>query len=259
MFDQILNLLDLIANGLLVVVIIIVTYNLYYRPKNKPTDFISIASHQLRTPLTIMKGYLSMILEGSLGEVRQTKIKAALGAVYQANERLIRLTDNLLGVSQLENKTIQLVKEDVDFPSLVHEVVKEIKPKAAAKNLVLTIALSCKKFFIITDELMLRQVLLNILDNAIKYTKQGGITITAKLNKKNLYVSITDTGPGLNEADLKDLFDKFERREVNDEKPESFGLGLYVCRLIIEAHQGRIWAETRGDGFGFKISFEIPR
>jgi len=258
MDQQLLNLLDIFSTGLLVIVIIIVTYHLYSRPKNKTSDFIALTSHQLRTPLTIMKGYLSMILEGSLGTIKETKIKAALATIYQANERLIRLTDNLLGVSQLEAETIQLDRRSFDFPSLIHEVIKEMKVKAKAKNLVLTVGLSRKKFLIKADDLMLRQVLVNILDNAIKYTKQGGITINAELKNKLLKVVVTDTGPGLERSELKGLFDKFERREVDGKSQESFGLGLYVCRLIIEAHKGKIWAETRGDSFGFKIVFEIP-
>lgn len=255
MNQQLLNLLDLFASGLLVIVIIAVAYYLYTRPKTKPTDFVSLASHQLRTPLTIMKGYLSMILEGQLGELKQEKIKAALSAVYQANERLIRLTDNFLEVAQLEDNTIHLNYESFDFPSIINETVTEIKPKADAKGLALTVALSKNKFLIKADELMLRQVILNLLDNAIKYTTKGGVTLNVELKAKLLKVSVIDTGLGVNQAELEGLFDKFERRSKSQ---EGFGLGLYVNRLIIEAHKGKIWAETHGENFGFKVSFEIP-
>jgi len=255
MDQQILDLLDVFSSGMLVIVIITVAYHLYSRPKSKNNDLVSLASHQLRTPLTIMKGYLSMILEGELGSIKQTKIKAALSAVYQANERLIRLTDNFLEISQLEDNTIHVSYQLFDFPTIVHETIVELKTKADAKNLVLTVALSKKKFSIKADELMLRQVLLNLLDNAIKYTKQGGITLNAELKNKLLRVSVIDTGPGLEKKDLVGLFEKFERRSKNQ---EGFGLGLYVNRLIIEAHKGKIWAEARGKDFGFKIIFEIP-
>ncbi|MCX6792492.1 MAG: HAMP domain-containing sensor histidine kinase [Candidatus Falkowbacteria bacterium] len=251
-----LDLLDIFSSGLLVIVIITVAYHLYSRPNKKSkTDFVSLASHQLRTPLTIMKGYISMILEGQLGELKQTKIKAALSAVYQANERLIRLTDNFLEVSQLEDNAIHVNLQAFDFPSVVHETITEIKPKAAAKRLVLTAAMPRKKFLVKADELMMRQLLLNLLDNAIKYTKKGGITLKVELKNKLLKVSVIDTGPGLDEKDLKDLFDKFERRTKEE---SGFGLGLYVNRLIVEAHKGKIWAETRGKDFGFKVIFEIP-
>jgi signal transduction histidine kinase len=256
--DQSLFIFNMIATGLLAIIVVILAWQLYNKKINKNNDFIAIASHQLRTPLTIIKGYISMILEGQLGEVKEEKVKAALAAVYQANERLIHLTDNLLEVSQLEDQEIHINLEKFNFADVARETVEEMRPKAASKNLSLTITLPQEDFLIFADELMLRQVLINLLDNATKYTSQGGITLSAAKDNNKLLVSIIDTGPGLEIKDLNGLFGRFARRNILQKNQESFGLGLYVCKLIIEAHHGKIWAETRGGNFGFKVSFEIP-
>lgn len=253
--DQSLLILNMITTGLLAVAVIILARQLYNKKASGNKDFISIASHQLRTPLTIMKGYLSMILEGELGNIKESKIKAALSAIYQANERLIRLTNNFLEVSQLEDNVIKIDRRPFDFSLLINEIVKEMKAKAKSKNLALTISLHKKKLLVKADDLMLRQVLVNIIDNAIKYTDQGKITIKVEFQNKVLRVAVADTGSGLDQSELKGLFNKFERRSKSQ---EGFGLGLYVGRLIIEAHKGKIWAETRGENFGLKIIFEIP-
>lgn len=255
--NQAVYIFNIIAIIILAIAVVVLAWRLYNKKPSENKDFISIASHQLRTPLTIVKGYISMILEGQLGEVKEEKVKAALTAIYQANERLIHLTDNLLEVSQLEDQVIHIKCQTFNFSEVARETIEEMRPKAASKNLVLTVALPQEDFLICADELMLRQVLINLLDNACKYTSQGGITLNAEKKDNKLLVSVIDTGPGLEEKDLAGLFGRFERRTNQEKNNQSFGLGLYVNKLIIEAHHGKIWAETRGENFGFKVNFEI--
>lgn len=227
------------------------------KQKNKELDFVALASHQLRTPLTIVKGYLSMILEGEFGAIKETKLKAALLTVYQANERLVRLVDNLLGISRLNGK-LNIQKRKFDFMALTKEVIKEMKPKAKSKNLLVGLSARSKVLKINGDNFLLRQVLLNLLDNAIKYTTKGRVKLEVTKVKNKIIVTVSDTGPGLDIKELKGLFGRFENREVKNSNQESFGLGLYASKLIIQAHKGKIWAETRGKDFGFKVSFELP-
>lgn len=246
---------------MLVIVVIVLAYHQYASPnKDQQNDFVAIASHQLRTPLTIMRGYISMLLGGDFGAIDNKRQQAALTAVYQANERLLQLVENLLGVSQLENRSkLKLERKSIDLSKMIQDLVTELKPKAGVKNLALKINLPNKTISLKADEILLRQVILNLLDNSIKYTERGEIIISAAELKNQIRVTIEDTGPGVNAKDLEHIFNKFERRDVAGSSEEGFGLGLYACRLIISSHQGRIWAENFRKGGGFKVSFELPR
>jgi len=261
MLYDLLNLLDLFTTGTLVIVIIVMAYQRYVgNARGKENDFVAIASHQLRTPLTIMRGYISMILGGDFGPVADKRQKAAMTAVYQANERLLRLVDNLLGVSQLESReAIKIECKEFDVISLVKKIMEEMKQKAAVKGIELKLSLPKKVPLVCVDDLMLRQVILNVLDNAIKYTDRGEVEFSVEVYDKSLRFVTSDTGPGIDQKNLEAIFQKFERREVPNNNQQGFGLGLYASRLIVEAHKGKIWAETRGKDFGFRVSFEIPR
>lgn len=252
--------LEIITLAALVVVIIVVAYQQFKKPnKSREADFVALASHQLRTPLTIMRGYISMLLDGDFGKIENKRQEAAMTAVYQANERLLRLVENMLGVSQLESKqSFHIEKEQFNISKLITEIAEEIKPKASVKNLELDLQIAPQLKDIYADELMIRQVILNLLDNAIKYTKRGQIILQIEDKNNLMRFSVIDSGPGIDKKHLLDIFGKFERRDVPDNSQEGFGLGLYACKLIVEAHHGRIWAETRGKDFGFKVSFEIP-
>ncbi len=252
--------LEILTMAALVVVIIVVAYRQFKKPnQSREADFVALASHQLRTPLTIMRGYISMLLDGDFGKIENKRQEAAMTAVYQANERLLRLVENMLGVSQLESKkNFHIEKEQFNISKLITEIAEEIKPKATVKNLELNLQIAGKVQNIHADELMMRQLILNLLDNAIKYTKRGSITLVLEEKNNLLQCSVIDTGPGIDKKHVEDIFGKFERRDVPDNDQEGFGLGLYACKLIVEAHHGRIWAESRGRDFGFKVSFEIP-
>lgn len=225
--------------------------------KSSTLDFVSIASHQLRTPLTLMKGYLAMIIGGDFGPVKEAKLKSALTAVYQANERLIRLVENLLNMGALENGKLQVHREETDMVKLLRDVVKEMKPKAETKNLKLVFTAITKTLRVDIDPLLIRQVVLNLIDNAIKYTAVGKITVTLTGAPRGCSVSVADTGPGVEPKAVKHVFDKFAREDIAHSSEEGFGLGLYVCKLILAAHGGKIRAESRGKGFGFKVICEI--
>lgn len=138
--------------------------------KAAPLDFLSIASHQLRAPLTLMKGYLSMILEGEFGAIKDKKLKAAIEAVKQSNERLAHLVENLLEMARLEEGAFTLFREEADLAAVILSVADELRSKAKAKGLRLEISLPKEKIVVSIDRLMMRQLFLNLIDNAIKYT-----------------------------------------------------------------------------------------
>ena len=257
----ILNSLETITLAALVAVIIVVAYQQFKKPnKTREADFVALASHQLRTPLTIMRGYISMLLDGDFGTIENKRQIAAMTAVYQANERLLRLVENMLGVSQLESKqSLHIEKEKFNISKLISETAEEIKPKATVKNLELNVHIASQVQNIHADELMIRQVILNLLENAIKYTRRGSITIALFEQDNNIFLSVEDTGPGVNSADLESIFNKFERRNVPDSNEEGFGLGLYACKLIVSAHGGTITAQNKKQGKGLRIMVILPK
>jgi signal transduction histidine kinase len=223
------------------------------------SDFISIASHQLRTPLTIVKGYVSMMLEGNFGELNPME-RDSLEKVFESNERLIRLVENLLNISRIESGRMQYTYEVMPLEKVVDSVVDELQSYAIKMKL----KLSYKKQkaalpLVRIDEEKIRQVVMNLIDNAIKYTKAGTVTVSLKEDDGGIIFTVSDSGMGINPLDISKLFKKFSRvAGTNLVHTEGTGLGLYVARTMIEAHKGRIWAESDGEGLGSRFSFWLP-
>jgi signal transduction histidine kinase len=221
------------------------------------SEFISIASHQLRAPLSAIKGYMSMILEGSYGPLSR-KIKKPLENVYKSNEELISLANNLLNLSRIEAGKITLEKEEVDLNELINDVVDELKIEADKKGLYLryqTISLPKIKI----DPEKIKQVVLNIVDNAIKYTSKGGIRIRTSLLDSKILIEISDTGVGMTKEELDGLFQSFWRGEGGPKLwTGGAGLGLYIAKKFIELHKGEIYAKSQGKGKGSTFYIELP-
>ncbi|MBU0898180.1 HAMP domain-containing histidine kinase [Patescibacteria group bacterium] len=223
------------------------------------SDFISIASHQLRTPLTVIKGYISMMIEGNFGELTDLE-KESLEKVFQSNERLIRLVENLLNISRIESGRLQFNFVEVDLGKIAISVIEELSSCAKKKALLLKYKQSIKKLPLVkVDEDKIRQVMMNLIDNSIKYTKKGKIVVEIKLVKKQIHFCVTDSGMGIKQEDMANLFKKFSRCNGTFLiHTEGVGLGLYVARIMIEQHHGKLWAESLGEGKGSKFCFELP-
>ncbi len=222
------------------------------------SEFISIASHQLRTPLSIIKGLASMISEGSFGELNP-KVKEQIDKIYESNERLNKLVDSLLDLSHIEGGKIHFDFTKVDFAQMVESVVEELKLNAQKKSLSLNLRKTEETFFVKADEQKLRQVVLNLVDNAIKYTSRGEIEVS--LNKKDgfVFLKIKDTGIGMTGEEKKNLFQKFFRgANAPRLHTEGAGIGLYVAKKMIEEHQGEIWADSGGEGKGSAFFVKLP-
>lgn len=223
------------------------------------SEFISIASHQLRTPLTVIKGYISMILQGNFGHLDKNK-KESLQKVYESNERLIQLVENLLNISRIESGRMQLDFTAIHLQDLVTSVVDELTSAAARKGLKLEYRKPKKRLPLVTvDEEKLRQAVINIIDNAIKYTSEGKVSVEVLLDGDYLKLCVTDTGAGIKKTELPELFKKFTRgRETPLLNTEGTGLGLYVAKQMINLHKGKIWAKSEGEGKGSRFCFLIP-
>jgi signal transduction histidine kinase len=237
---------------------------------NAKSEFISIASHQLRTPLTSIKGYASLILEGTYGTV-DPKIIDPINKMYASNERLIQLVEELLNISRIESGRMEFIFEKKKVEFMIKELSDTFSILAKEKKLYLHIQLPKEPLpEIEVDGSKVREVISNLIDNSIKYTRRGGVTIKAEIWKgpsldKNIpeadrvRIIISDTGIGIPETELPYLFAKFSRgKDTQRLHANGTGLGLYVGKNIIEAHHGRIWAESEGADKGARFIIELP-
>jgi len=223
------------------------------------SEFISIASHQLRTPLTAVKGYISMILEGTYGKLAEKQTRP-LENVYQSNERLIKLVNDLLNLSRLDVGKIEFSPELISLEEMVSDIIEELRINAEKKGLYMKMVKSLEPLpKIMVDQDKLRQVILNIVDNAIKYTKEGGVTFELKKLDEQEEIKVSDTGEGMDEKELNSLFQMFSRATAGTQlHTEGAGLGLYVARQFIEMHGGKIWAESPGKSKGSTFYIRLP-
>ncbi len=223
------------------------------------TEFVSIASHQLRTPLTAIKGYLSMMNDGTYGRLPE-KIKEKIGNVFESNERLIRLVNDLLSVSRIDTGKIVVEKEKVQVESLIENLKRELSISAKEKSIYLQFLKPSKKLpKVMADKGKLEEAILNVIDNAIKYTNKGGVTVKVEKQNKEILISVIDTGEGMNEKDLSKIFERFSRGNAgNWLHSEGAGLGLFITKKFIEMHNGKVWAESQGEGKGCQFYIKIP-
>ena len=223
------------------------------------SEFLSIASHQLRTPLTGIKGYLSMILEGDYGQV-SSKILPVVQDVFQASDRLTRLVNIFLNVSRIESGHFEITRKPMDLVILVEEVMKDLKLAAEHKSLVLIFHKPSKLIPALSvDSDKIKDVVLNLVDNAIKYTPKGKIEVKLEQIGQAVKVSVKDTGIGMKPGQAQELFKKFVRGEgVAQINTDGSGLGLFIAKKIVEAHGGKVWAESAGEGMGSTFIFTLP-
>ena len=223
------------------------------------SEFISIASHQLRTPLTAVKGYLSMILDEVYGKISQ-KTKKPMESVYQSNERLIKLVNDLLNLSQLDAGKVKFEPAPASLGKIVKDVVEELRLPIENKGLYIRMKeLKSPLPKITVDQDHIRQAVLNVIDNATKYTEKGGIIIELLKIGNKLQIKISDTGQGMSKEELEGLFQMFSRAAAGTQfHAEGAGIGLYIAKKFVEMHKGRIYAESKGNGKGSVFKIDLP-
>lgn len=219
-------------------------------------EFISMASHQLRTPLTAIKGYLSMLLEGDAGEIRVSQYDF-VNEAYQGANRMVGLINDLLNVSRMETGRFFLEPVEVDLDRVIQEEVKQLQNHAKEKKLSLKYEKKGKVPSVLADETKIRQVIMNFMDNAIYYTTQGGVSVTLEADKSHVIFKVTDTGIGVPKAQQKNLFTKFYRADnARHVRPDGTGLGIYLAKRVMDDHCGELIfhsEEGKGSTFGFKF------
>jgi signal transduction histidine kinase len=222
------------------------------------SQFVSIAAHELRTPLSSIHGYVEMLLDGDLGRLTARQ-REALQIVSRSAGRLMSITRNLLDVTRIETGTILLVLKPMDLGALLRAVIEEYKPELLERSHQVAVEAPADLPPVLCDETRAAQVIGNLVSNAAKYTPPGG-SIALRLARDEresfLHVSVADNGPGISQEDQEHLFTRFYRGEsARQSGVAGAGLGLYIARSLVELHGGRIWLESHpGAGSTFHIT-----
>ncbi len=224
------------------------------------TEFLSITSHQLRTPLSGIKGYVSMLVDGDFGKFSKDQ-SGILIRVKDEVERLIRLVQVFLDVSRIESGRLTITKQEFDMATLARNVVQELLPTASSKNISIRYKNDeNEKFMVNADKDKLKDVLVNMVDNAIKYTPEGYVNVTLIEKPQSVICEVSDSGVGVKKEEIDRLFEKFSRGEgIEVVSSTGTGLGLFIVKKIIESHKGKVWATSKGKGKGSTFAFEIPK
>ena len=220
-------------------------------------DFVANVSHELRTPLTTIKGYAETLLEGALKEDVASQF---VQVIQRHTDRLTKIVEDLLTLSKIESREFQLKREKVSIDELFENVLDIVKEAAERKRITLSRVEISSFLDVIADRHSLEQVLVNLLDNAIKYTPEGGkVTISgSEKDPREVEISVQDNGIGIPKEDLPRIFERFYRVDKGrSQELGGTGLGLSIVKHLVQAHGGRIWVESqmgKGTTFYFTLS-----
>jgi signal transduction histidine kinase len=211
------------------------------------TEFINIAAHELRTPI------MPILVNTEMLEEKVGKDNPEIKIIIRNAKRLQRLTENILSVTRLESETLTLHKESFDLNDIIFTCIRDESIQMENKNIKIQYRTDSKKATVNADKDRISQVVSNLLHNAIKFTNEGKIIIALEHRNDNVLVSVKDNGRGIDPKIIPILFSKFVTKS-----DKGTGLGLYICKGIIEAHGGKIWAENNDTGRGATFSFVLP-
>jgi signal transduction histidine kinase len=225
------------------------------------SEFVSIASHQLRSPLTTIRGYASMLEDGSYGKLPE-KAQQAITNIADSSKYMAMSIEDYLNVSRIEAGNMKYEMSDFNLKDLAEKIVDEMRPAGLKKGLVMVFRSDCDGGCNIHADIgKTRQIIMNLIDNSMKYTPKGAITVVAHDDVKNkkIRVSIQDTGVGMSKETLEEVFDKFVRaKNANQVNVTGTGLGLFVAKKMTNEMKGKVWAESEGEGKGSTFHLEFP-
>ena len=218
--------------------------------------FISVISHELKTPVALIKGYVSTLRRDDVQWDREI-VHDSLEVIEEEADRLTELIENLLDASRLQAGGIRLNRSDIAFPLFSERMAEKFRTQSDRHTIVVDFPSEFP--VVVADEERLGQVLSNLLSNAIKYAPSGGeIRISGQVRAEYVVICVQDQGPGIAPGDIPHVFDRFYRADLASRTTKGAGLGLYLTRAIVEAHGGRIWVDPRPAG-GARICFSLPR
>lgn len=226
-------------------------------------EFISMASHQLRTPLTSVKGYISMVIEGDAGKISNSQ-KQLLDEAFMSSERMVHLINDFLNVSRIQTGKFIIDKTSVDLSKLVSEEIDSLRPNATGRKLKFVYKPPKNFPLMELDEGKIRQVVMNYADNAIYYSHENStITVSLSVENDEVLFTVKDTGIGVPKAEQEKLFAKFYRAaNARVQRPDGTGVGIYLAKKVIDAHGGKIVFEStegKGSTFGFRLPLPLNK
>ncbi|MEK7462309.1 MAG: HAMP domain-containing sensor histidine kinase [Patescibacteria group bacterium] len=225
------------------------------------SEFVSIASHQLRSPLTAIRGYSSMLAEGSFGQLPAKALDAAK-RVQEATALMAMSIEDYLNVSRIESGNMKYNLSDFNLLEMTSKLCDDLRPEALKRSLILLFRSDLKGKGIVNADIgKTNQIIHNLVNNSIKYTQKGSISVFIRddLKTKRIYIDITDTGIGMSQETISKLFSKFSRADnANSVNTSGTGLGLYVALKMAEQMGGSITCTSQGDGKGSTFTFELP-
>jgi signal transduction histidine kinase len=220
-------------------------------------EFVSMASHQLRTPLTSVKGYISMVLEGDAGKISPSQ-RQLLEEAYTSSERMVHLIGDFLNVSRLQTGKFMIDRREVDLAKIVEQEVESIRQIAIAHDNAISYKKPARIPMLYLDEGKLRQVIMNFIDNAIYYSPENTpIVVKLAVEEGDVVLRVVDRGMGVPKDVQNRLFSRFFRAEnARKQRPDGTGIGLYLAKKIIDGHGGKLVFESmlgKGSTFGFRL------
>lgn len=243
-------------NGITGTLTVLTDVTRFYELERMKTDFVSIVSHEFRTPLASITIAVGMLKEGILGELNN-KGQKIIDAVEEDCDRLNRLISHLLDLSRVKEGHIPMEMEKVDVYGLVREGVSPLMLQAHHKGVEIVIDLLPELPTVEADFNKAVWLLTNLIGNALRYTERGGrITISARLKENRIFFAVTDTGCGIPRDYRKKIFQKHVQVK-GDTRTGGIGLGLAICQEVVEAHGGQIWVEST-EGVGSTFTFTLP-
>lgn len=226
----------------------------YRQAEELKSTFVSIISHELKTPVALIKGYVSTLRRED-AQWDSAIIQDSLTVIEDEADRLAGLIENLLDASRLQAGGMAIKPTDVAVPEIAERLAKRMQTQTSQHQIVVDFPPNFP--IVLADEARLEQVILNLISNAIKYSPGGEIRLGGQVRDDSVIVCVSDQGPGIAPEDIPHVFDRFYRAPEMARQTKGAGLGLYLARAIVEAHGGRIWVDT-APGQGVRICFSLP-
>jgi signal transduction histidine kinase len=223
-------------------------------------DFVSSVSHELRSPLAAISGYIELLLSKPLSEIAPEKQSKALQIIQESTQRLAHFINEILDLAKIKAGQVEIRPKSFDLKKMIEDVDSLFKALVEKKNIYMTVDVPENARELIADEDKIRQVLTNLISNALKFTpSQGKIRIAARNESEFIQISVADSGAGIPEESLETIFERFKQaaNSAGDFAQKGTGLGLAIARGIVEAHSGQMWVESEV-GKGATFYFTIP-
>ena len=228
------------------------------RTEQIKAEFFSFAAHQVKSPMAVIKGYATLIADGTLAGAPMDKITEIAKKIGTAASRTLAMVNNLLDMRKIEEGRMAYSFQETDVVAPMRAIVADLEMLAKDKGLEMTFEASRDEIIVNMDLQKFTQVIQNLIDNAVKYTDAGWIKVRVEENDNKVLFTVSDSGRGISKDFAAKMFEQFARDPALAQDTKGTGLGLFIAKQIVEAHGGRIWASSEGEGSGSVFSVEIP-